>query len=60
MGGVVEEIVDEVEEMESLAPWAGLARRGERGREGGQVLSEQHDAGATRGDVFENPALAVL
>lgn len=60
VGGVVEEIADQVEKMESLAPWAGPARRGERGREGGQVFSEQHDAGATRGNVFENPALAVL
>lgn len=60
VGAVVQEVVDQVENVQPLSARAGGGGGGERGREGDQVLPEQHDAGAARGDVLENPALAVL
>lgn len=57
---MVEEVVDQVKHVETLPTRAGIGGGGERGGEGDQVLPEQHDAGATRGDVLENPAFAVL
>lgn len=48
--------------MKALSTRAGIGGGDERGGEGegDQVLPEQHDAGTARGDVLENPALAVL
>lgn len=58
---MVQEVVDQVENVQPLSARAGGGGGGgERGREGDQVLPKQHDAGAARGDVLENPALAVL
>lgn len=60
VSGVMEDIVDEVEDVEALSSWARLGGCREGWRQGGEVFPEQDDAGATWAHVFEDPTLAVL